>query len=183
MEPHPDLSPWIGGINKPFNASPSSWFDLCCVPGLNLAKAQKRETSTVTATFGNRWNLAPASWPAVTRTSSSAPVPDGLPFHAVLALFHPSAWLAIVRCMAQMRLTWLKLHPVNSALCWMLRLAARSATMRWWAVASGVRSVFYQRPLRAVRLGVAVRGVFPSRHQPTARPVSAATPARIARLF
>jgi hypothetical protein len=40
-------------------------------------------TSTVTACFGNCMNVAPASRPAVARTSSSALVHNEFPIHVV----------------------------------------------------------------------------------------------------
>lgn len=42
--------------------------------------------------------------------------------------------LAVARCIAQMRLNWLGLHPVRSAVWLMVWPAARSATVRLWAV-------------------------------------------------
>jgi hypothetical protein len=42
--------------------------------------------------------------------------------------------LAVARCIARMRLNWLGLHPVRSAVCLTVWPAAHSATVRLWAV-------------------------------------------------
>jgi hypothetical protein len=54
----------------------------------------------------------------------------------------PAEWIA------QMRLTWLGLQPVKSAVRRTVSPEARSATMLWWATVLGTRPAYLLAQLR-----------------------------------